>query len=97
MKAWIVYTNQGMEEGITLLHAETAGKAKFMGMPYTLSDFEFTEMRAKRLKIFDDKPFTLEAVKEADIYYDPEDGTTLEQWWIRDCQCELCKSMCAER
>ena len=102
MKAWKVSIS-GETDGVWLVHAETRDKAKSIAFRHTdIRDFdpEFTDLRARRCKVLDDKPFTVENAEEVLYFPDAidEDGQpytgeycTREEYYNR-CPCEICKA-----
>lgn len=69
-------------------HAKTRGKAKVaFAKEYNLPSWLWTEIRARRHPIFDDKPITFEGSN-----YTNEDGTPIsEDEFTNYCNCPLCK------
>lgn len=100
MKAWKVGTDY--IDGVWLVHAESAGKAKYRALRHIdLRDFdpEYKDLRAARCPALDDRPFTLENAEEV-LYFpesvdedgEPYDGElcTREEYQ-NQCPCEICK------
>jgi len=89
MKAWIVFCG---DEYCTLIHADTAGKAKRIMMGLYGDETEFIDYRATRFPKMDDKKFTYEDCKEAGWeYLDGWDGGNLKKEdFINDCPCNIC-------
>ena len=96
MKAWIVSVRYG--DCCTLVHAETAGKAKSQAC-WDL-DCEFMDVNAARLSGLDDKPITFQNAKEAGFQYTDDEGINDEdedeyfldeKYFTNSCTCEICK------
>lgn len=89
MKAWEVWL---ADEWLTLVHAETAGKAKMAVINLYGDDYsEYIDYRAKRMPKLDNKPFTYKTCLDAGFQYHDEDGLYLNpDEFINDCPCEIC-------
>lgn len=89
MKAWIV----SCESWGVLLHAETAGKAKYKALNLHSSDYLFTDFKAIRIKDLDNKIINYQNATDAGfLYYDDYDGHPIsETEFINDCRCPICR------
>ncbi len=87
-KAWFVFLP---EEWGELVHAETAGKAKVKILGEFGGDFDYTELRATRVKGFDGIPITFQNCDVANWHYVDEDGNPLkEDEFFNICGCKIC-------
>jgi hypothetical protein len=88
MKAWKI--NSG-DEWTTLIHADTAGKAKAIAMRAFDYD-DYISFSARRFPEMDDKPFTYQATKDAGFDYWDDCGKSIEpEEFYNDCPCEICR------
>ena len=92
MKAWIVGENY--KYGYFLMHADTAGKAKFQTKQFAnLYDIDFIDLSATRCRQLDNKPFSIENAKKVlfipDSYPDSEQYCTTVDY-TNICQCDIC-------
>jgi hypothetical protein len=95
MKGWIVWWGDDI---CTLVHADTRGKAKLLGMSILDGD-DFLFARALRAPGLDDKPITYQNAKDAGFQYSDGgysedgdgDGHLLPELFTNDCHCDICK------
>ena len=88
MKAWFLHPYN--EHIGYVIHAETRGKAKAIGMRYGLFFFfpDWCSLYAKRCPALDDKPITIQSMIDAgfDMTYEGEPITELDI----QCNCDIC-------
>jgi len=90
MKAWRIYC---ADEWTTLIHADTAGKAKAIVMRFFDYD-EFIAFSARRLPQMDNRPFTYQDAKDAGFEYLDDCGEPIKpEEFINDCSCDICKNV----
>ena len=91
MKAWKVFC---MDEWMTLMHADTRGKAIQSARDNVDGGESFIDFRAIRVPGLDDKPFTWNNVDAEEVGYVDEDGNPLqENEYFNDCRCSICKGI----
>jgi hypothetical protein len=89
MKAYKILCYDGW---MTLMHADTRGRAIQAARDNVYPEDSFLSFRALRIPELDDKPFTWENVDAVDIGYLDEDGNMLqENEYINDCPCQICR------
>jgi hypothetical protein len=92
-KAWFLF--RADEYRGYVVHAETRGEAKAIGMRYSdiffLDPQDWNYLHAHRHPALDDKPITIESLIESgiDMTFEGEPITELD---IK-CRCELCKAV----
>ena len=90
MKAWKVIC---IYEWMTLMHADTRGKAINAARNNIYSD-DFINFRALRVPALDDRPFTWENVDAAEVgYVDADDLPLQKNEYFNDCPCPICKGV----
>jgi hypothetical protein len=93
------YWVQSSDEWGEYVHADTASHAKAAMWQHWGSDAgEWIDLRAQRLKWFDDKPITSETVREYIEQMKIPEEEYQEFWntetiWYPICKCELCKKV----
>lgn len=99
MNAWFVsVTDWGYPDNWgDYVHGETASKAKAMfWREWSQEAGEWTNLRARRVPEFDDRPFTEEeilALYDDLDFYDPSfDSWEKPEEWHPICDCEICKA-----
>ena len=85
-KAWIVYCG---DEWVTLIHADTRGKAIANARQWIDNSADFIAFRATRFPEMDDRKFTYQDCKDAGFEYDRDDDGKPYFW--NDCSCDICE------